>query len=72
MSNIKQYVAMVVIVLALVGLTVLEQRSPGNYPLYRYIIAVAVVWVVILGIARFVGSPERFNDFVLIGAGYWI
>lgn len=72
MSNIKQYAAMIIMVIILVVLTILQHRSPNNYPLYRYIIAVAVVWVIILSIVHFVGSPEHFNQLVLVGAGYWI
>jgi hypothetical protein len=39
-------------------------------PLYVYVIGVAVVWAVILGLTWFLGYTANFYRFSLIGAGF--
>jgi hypothetical protein len=42
----------------------------SNTPLYVYIIGVAVVWAVILGIVWYLGDTVRFQTFVLVCFGF--
>lgn len=73
MSDSKQYIFIAIMVLVPIILSVWQYGSSNGYPLlYRYILAVAIVWIMILGIARFAGGLERLNMFALVGAGYWI
>jgi hypothetical protein len=39
-------------------------------PLSRYVIAVAVVWAVILGVMWFLGDKARFQKLALVGFGF--
>jgi hypothetical protein len=39
-------------------------------PLYHYVIAVAVVWAVILGVIWFLGNKARFHSFTLVCSGF--
>jgi hypothetical protein len=39
-------------------------------PLSVYVIGVAVVWAVILGVMWFLGDTARFQKFALVGLGF--
>ena len=39
-------------------------------PLYMYVIAVAFVWAVILGVMWFLGDMTRLQSFALVGSGF--
>ncbi|TSA45859.1 hypothetical protein D4R52_01685 [bacterium] len=43
---------------------------PDKKPLYVYVIAVAVVWVVILGVFWFLNDMIRFQTFGLVCIGF--
>jgi hypothetical protein len=39
-------------------------------PLHVYVIGVAVVWAIILGLSWFAAIPTRFDELVLVCAGF--
>ena len=42
----------------------------NKHPLYVYVIGVAVVWAIILGIVWHIGNMETFGKFVSVCAGF--
>ena len=70
MNTITGYVIGTAIVLALVGLTLLRYVGIKRVPLIVYVIGVAVVWAVVLGLAWFIGGPASFNTLALVCIGY--
>ncbi len=70
MSIITGYVIGAAIVLALAGLALLRYMGIKRVPLIVYVIAVAIVWAVVLGLAWFIGGPARFNTFALVCLGF--
>ena len=70
MNTLTGYVIGVAIVLALASLALLRYMGIKCLPLFVYVIGVAVVWVVILGVAWFIGGPARFNTFALVCLGF--
>ena len=42
----------------------------NTHPLYVFVIGVAVVWAVILGVVWFVGDIARFQTFTLVCLGF--
>ncbi len=45
---------------------------PKKYPILIYVIAVVIVWVVILSIVWFTGSPVHFNTLLIFCGGFFI
>jgi uncharacterized membrane protein YhiD involved in acid resistance len=45
-------------------------NTSATSPLYVYVIGVAIVWAVILGVMRFLGNRTGFHTFSLICAGF--
>ncbi len=39
-------------------------------PLIVYVIGVAIVWAVVLGLAGFIGGPASFNTLALVCLGF--
>ena len=70
MSIITGYVIGAAIVLALVGLALLRYMGIKRVPLIVYVIGVAIVWAVVLGLAWFIGGPARFNTFAFVCLGF--
>ena len=70
MHTATAYVVVAAIVLALVALVSRRHWGANRVPLIVYPIGVAVVWAVVLGLARFIGGPARFNTFALVCAGF--
>ena len=70
MHTLTGYVIGAAIVLALVSLVLLRYVGIKRVPLIVYVIGVAVVWAVVLGIAWFIGGPARFNAFALVCLGF--
>jgi hypothetical protein len=42
----------------------------NKHPLYMYVIGVAVVWAVILGVMWFLGDMARFRTFASVCGGF--
>ena len=59
-----------VIVLALAALTFWRRRVSKRLPLIVYVIGVAVVWAVLLGVMWFLGDIARFQTFALVCLGF--
>ena len=70
MNTLTGYVIIAAIVLALAALAVWRRRGSNRLPLIVYVIGVAVVWAVILGIMWFSGDIARFQTFALVGFGF--
>ena len=70
MNTITGYVTGTAIVLALAGLASWRHCGSNRFPLIVYVIAVAIAWAVVLGLAWFIGGPERFDTFALICFGF--
>ena len=70
MSIITGSVIGAAIVLALAGLALLRYMGMKRVPLIVYVIGVALVWAVVLGLAWFIGGPARFNTFALVCLGF--
>ena len=58
------------IVLALAGLALLRYMGMKRVPLIVYVIGVAIIWAVVLGLAWFIGGPARLNTFALVCLGF--
>jgi hypothetical protein len=71
MNTLTGYVIVAaVIVLALAALTFWRRKGSKRVPLIVYVIGVAVVWAVILGVMWFLGGIARFQTFALICLGF--
>ena len=70
MNILKGYVIGVAIVLYIVGLASWLRWGSNRFPLIVYVIGVAVVWAVILGVTWFIGSPAQFSTFARVGLGF--
>jgi peptidoglycan/LPS O-acetylase OafA/YrhL len=70
MNALTGYVLVAAIVLALVALVSWRRWGSKRFPLIVYVIGVAVVWAVILGVMWFLGDIARFQTFALICSGF--
>jgi hypothetical protein len=70
MNTLKGCVIRAAIVLYIVGLASWLHWGSNRFPLIVYVIGVAVVWAVILGVTWFIGSPAQFRTFALVGLGF--
>ena len=70
MNTLKGYLISAAIVLYIVGIALRLRWGSNRFPLIVYVIGVAVVWTVILGVTWFVGSSAQFRTFALVGSGF--
>ena len=70
MSILTVGVIVVAIVLILAALALLRFMGIKRVPLIVYVIGVAIVWAVVLGLGWFIGGPARFNTFALVCLGF--
>ena len=71
MNALTGYVIVVAaILLVIAALTFWRRRGSKRVPLIVYVIAVAVVWAVILGVMWFLGDFVRFQTFALVCLGF--
>jgi len=70
MNTMTGYVTGAAIVLALAGLALWRHRGPNRLPLIVYVIGVAIVWAVVLGVAWLIGGPAQFNTLTLVCLGF--
>jgi hypothetical protein len=70
MNTLTGYVIGAAIVLALAALAAWRHWGTTRSPLIVYVIGVAVVWAVILGVLWFLGDIARFQTFALICMGF--
>ncbi len=70
MSAHTGYVIVAAIVLALAGFALWRRWGIKRFPLIVYVIAVAVVWSIILGVMWFLGDIARFQTFALVCLGF--
>ena len=66
MNALTGYVVVAVIVLALAALASWKHWGSNRFPLIVYIIGVAVVWAVLLGVMWFLGDIALFQTFALV------
>jgi hypothetical protein len=64
------YVIVAAIVLLLAALAFWRRWGIKRFPLIVYVIAVAIVWAVILGVMWFLGDIARFQTFALVCLGF--
>lgn len=69
MNTLTAIVIVAVIVLAFAAFISWRHWNSKRRPLGVYVIGVAVVWAVILGVMWFSGDRARFQTFALIYAG---
>jgi peptidoglycan/LPS O-acetylase OafA/YrhL len=70
MNALTGYVIVAAIVLALAALASWRHWGSNRFPLIVYVIGVAVVWAVILGVMWFLGDIARFQTFALVCLGF--
>ena len=70
MNTHTGYVIVAAIVLALAALAAWRHWGTKRFPLIIYVIGIAVVWVVILGVMWLLGDIARFQTFALICLGF--
>ena len=70
MNTLTGFVIVAAIVLALAAFAAWRHWGSKRAPLIVYVIAVAVVWAVILGVMWFSGDIARFQTFALICFGF--
>ena len=70
MNTTTVYVIVAAIVLVLVALAFWQRWGIKRFPLIIYVIGVAVIWVVILGVMWFLGDVARFQTFALVCLGF--
>ena len=70
MSALTGYVIVAAIVLALAAFASWRHWGSNRFPLSVYVIGVAVVWAVILGVMWFLGDIARFQTFALVCLGF--
>jgi hypothetical protein len=70
MNTLTGYVIGAWVVLALAGFASWWHFGRKRFPLFVYVVGVAVAWTVVLGIAWFTGGPTRFNTFALVCFGF--
>ena len=70
MGTLTGYVIVAALVLALVALVSWRHWGPNRFPLIVYVIGVAVVWAVILGVTWFLGDIPRFQTFAMVCLGF--
>jgi peptidoglycan/LPS O-acetylase OafA/YrhL len=70
MNALTGYVIVAAIVLALAALASWRHWGSNRFPLIVYVIGVAVVWAVILGVMWFFGDIARFQTFALVCLGF--
>ena len=70
MNTFTDYVIVAAIVLVLAAFVSWRHWGSKRAPLIVYVIAVAVVWAVILGVMWFSGDIARFQTFALVGLGF--
>jgi hypothetical protein len=64
------YVIVVALFLVLAALASWRHWGPNRFPIIVYVIGIAVVWAVILGVMWFLGDIARFQTFALVGLGF--
>jgi len=64
------YYIVLAIVLALAAFASWRRWGIKRFPLIVYVIGVAVVWAVILGVMWFLGDIARFQTFALVCLGF--
>ena len=70
MNALTGYVVVAAFVLALAAFVSWRRWGPNRFPLIVYVIGVAVVWAVILGVMWFLGDIARFQTFALVCLGF--
>ena len=71
MNTLTEYVIVVAaILLVLAALAFWRRRDSKRVPLIVYVLGVAVVWAVILGVMGFLGDIARFQAFGLVCLGF--
>ena len=70
MSTLTGYVIVAAIVLTLAALVAWRHWGTNRFPLIIYVIGVAVVWAVILGVMWFLGDIARFQTFAMVCLGF--
>ena len=64
------YYIVLAIVLALAAFALWRRWGIKRFPLIVYVIGVAVVWAVLLGVLWFMGDIARFQSFALVCFGF--
>jgi len=64
------YFIALAVVLVLAALAFWRRWGIKRFPLIVYVIGVAVVWAVILGVMWFLGNMARFQTFALVCLGF--
>lgn len=70
MNALTGYVIAAAIVLALAAFVPWQRWGSKRAPLIVYVIAVAVVWAILLGVMWFLGDIARFQTFALVCLGF--
>jgi peptidoglycan/LPS O-acetylase OafA/YrhL len=70
MNTLTGYVIVAALVLALAALVSWRHWGSNRFPLIVYVIGVAVVWAVILGVMWFLGDIAHFQTFALVCLGF--
>jgi len=70
MNTLTGYVIVAALVLVLAAFVSWRHWGSNRFPLIRYVIGVAVVWAVILGVMWFLGDIARFQTFALVCFGF--
>jgi hypothetical protein len=70
MNTLAGFVTVAAIVLALAALAAWRHWGSNRLPLSVYVIGVAVVWAVILGVLWFLGDIARFQTFAWVCLGF--
>ena len=70
MNTLTGFVIVAALVLALAAFVSWRHWGSKRAPLIVYVIAVAVVWAVILGVMWFSGDIARFQTFALVCLGF--
>jgi peptidoglycan/LPS O-acetylase OafA/YrhL len=70
MNALTGYVIVAAIVLALIALASWRHWGSNRLPLSVYVIGVAIVWAIILGVMWFLGDIARFQTFALVCLGF--
>jgi hypothetical protein len=70
MNALTGYVIAAAIVLALAAFVSWQRWGSKRAPLIVYVIAVAVVWAILLGVMWFLGDIARFQTFALVCLGF--
>ena len=70
MTTLTGYVIVAALVLAIAALVSWRHWGSKRVPLIVYVIGVAIVWAIILGVMWFLGDIARFQTFALICLGF--